>query len=118
MRSLSRRRASVRVAAAAAVVVLLSLLTPGLLIPGATPAAQASVADLDGVWACTVPDGFTYDQVAASAACGNTSSPRYHLRTPADDLYACTIPDGFTYDQVAGSAACGSSSAPRYHLRR
>ncbi len=89
--------------------------------PTQARSAQARPASLDNTWACSVPAGYTYDQVANRL---NVCSPSgfaysYHLRTPSDGVWACTVPSGFTYDQVANrlNVCSPSGFAYSYHLR-
>jgi len=45
----------------------------------------------DGTWSCTVPSGFTYDEVQiVTGTCGPNPTDYYHIRTPAP---VCTFPD-------------------------
>jgi hypothetical protein len=75
----------------------------------------------DSTWSCTVPSGFTYDQVkSVTKICGAGSQPYYHLRTPEDGLLACLQITGFVYDRVTTSTLCSPTGAPtiQYHLRK
>ncbi|MGE7437453.1 MULTISPECIES: hypothetical protein [Kitasatospora] len=112
---MSRRSAAARVLAAAG-------LTLSLFGVGASPAAaQARPHSLDNAWACSLPNGYTYDQVQSLiGACGASGfAIRYHLRVPADGLWACEVPPGFTYDQAQRLIGICSTFgfAYRYHLR-
>jgi hypothetical protein len=90
----------------------------------ASPAAptKAPVAATAGFWACSVPAGFTYDQVVNQlGVCSPFSFAfSYHLITPADAVWACSVPAGFTYDQVVNqlSVCSPSNFASSYHLRQ
>jgi subtilisin family serine protease len=77
--------------------------------------------NLDNTWACSVPAGYTWDQVINQL---NVCNPggwaySYHLRTPVNNLWACSVPSGFTWDQVANNLnVCSPSNfAYSYHLR-
>ncbi len=75
----------------------------------------------DSTWSCTVPAGFTYDQVKlVTTTCGAGSQPYYHLRTPTDGLNACLQIIGFVYDKVSTSTLCSTTGTPaiQYHLRK
>ncbi|NVK79182.1 hypothetical protein HG542_16100 [Streptomyces morookaense] len=91
---------------------------------GLAPAAQAAPAraeNLDGVWSCSVPQGYTYDQVVSRlGSCGQGFAPQYHLRAPQDGIWACSVPDSsFTWDQVVSRVnTCSTSGfAVSYHMR-
>ena len=102
-----------------------SLLIAPVAIPAfANPVSQETVLngnsatgalDLDGTWACSVPSGYTWDQVERTSACGSLSY-RYRLRTPVNGLWACAIPFGWTYDSIRSTSVCGSTGPYQYRL--
>ncbi len=77
--------------------------------------------NLDGTWACSVPAGYTYDQVQNQLNVCNPSgfANSYRLRAPADNIYTCTVPSGFTYDRVVNNLnVCSPSGfANSYNIR-
>jgi hypothetical protein len=101
---------------------LLGLL--GLLAVPTTNADAGPVTpqSLDGTWACSVPAGYVWDQVANNlGVCSPTGfAPSYHLRLPVDGLWACTTnAPGFVWDQVANNlSVCSPNNfAFSYRLR-
>ncbi|WP_405015823.1 hypothetical protein OHV05_00985 [Kitasatospora sp. NBC_00070] len=95
-----------------------------LLLAGFTvaPAGSAHAAGLDGTWACSVPAGYTYDQVQQTRQCSGGAgwtSTVFRLRTPAEGVLSCTPVDGFVYDNVTLGSACAQTGpqAPGYRLR-
>ncbi len=85
-------------------------------IQGASPAS----ADVLGTQ-CSVPPGYTYNQVRLELGRCSTSgfAPVYNIVAPADNIAACTVPDGFTYSIVRNELArCSTSGfAPTYNIR-
>jgi hypothetical protein len=72
-------------------------------------------------WSCTVPDGYTYDQVVqVTNTCGAGSKPYYHIFLPADNQWACLQVLGHIYDRVNTSTACSPTGVPtiQYRLRK
>ncbi|MEU9127280.1 hypothetical protein AB0D08_04020 [Kitasatospora sp. NPDC048540] len=93
-----------------------------LLADLAVAPTQAGAAGLDNTWACSVPAGYTYDQVQQTRQCSGGSSwtsTVFHLRTPADGVMSCTPVDGFVYDYVSLGSACAQigPQAASYRLR-
>jgi|GEM_PF-842727 len=88
---------------------------------GSTTFTWTITQNLDNTWACSVPAGYTWDQVVNQLNVCNPSgwAYSYHLRTPVNNLWACSVPSGFTYDQVANNLnVCSPSNfAYSYHLR-
>ena len=118
--SLSQRSATGLTARALALVGL--LLSLCAFVAPAAQAAPTRPASLDNTWACSVPAGYTYDQVQNNL---NVCSPSnfaysYHLRTPQDNIWACSVPtSNLTYDRVQDNLnVCSPSNfAYSYHLR-
>ncbi len=109
---------------------VLALAVVSLVIVPATIPAQASPGSaetppqgnsatgtlgLDGTWACSVPSGYTWDQVEPTGTCGSLSY-RYRLRTPVNGLWACAIPFGWSYDSLRATSVCGSTGPYQYRL--
>ena len=72
-------------------------------------------------WSCTVPDGYTYDQVIqVTNTCGAGSNPYYHIFLPTGNQWACLQVLGHIYDRVNTSTACSPIGVPtiRYRLRK
>ncbi|WP_344441190.1 hypothetical protein [Kitasatospora nipponensis] len=115
LRRIGRLAARTTLALAAAAAVLLANFA-------VAPADSAHAAGLDGSWACSVPAGYTYDQVQQTRQCSGGSSwtsTVFHLRTPAEGVMSCTPVDGFVYDYVSLGSACAQigPQAASYRLR-
>jgi hypothetical protein len=98
---------------------LATMLAAALLIFAPVQQARATV---DGDWVCSVPAGFTYDEVRSTFGCTTIgTAPQYHARVPANGLWACGVPAGFTWDAVQWTSRCTpifGSSARQFRLRR
>ena len=77
--------------------------------------------NLDGTYACSVPAGYTWDQVVSQY---NVCAPfayanSYRLRSPADGVSVCSVPSGWVWDQVVNQLnMCSPSNfANSYRLR-
>jgi hypothetical protein len=99
--------------------------TAGPVAASPRPAAPSPAAlGLDGVWACTVPTGYVYDQVQYTQQCSTSGRPTtvYRLRTPVDGLTACSVPPtGWTYDLITSTYGCALISgtpATTFRLRK
>jgi hypothetical protein len=84
-------------------IVLATLLAGTAIAVAAAARAEAH----DNFWACSVPDGHTYDTYVRNGACGTidrgeyldpTVLPMFHVREPAEGMVACTRPEGFFSD--------------------
>lgn len=88
---------------------------------GSTSFTWTISQNLDGTWACSVPAGYTWDQVQNQLNVCNPSgfAFSYHLRRPANGIWVCSVPSGFTWDQVTNNLnVCSPSNfAFSYHLR-
>lgn len=72
-------------------------------------------------WSCTVPNGYTYDEVVkVTNTCGAGSNPYYHIFLPTDNQWACLQVTGHIYDRVNTSTACSPDGVPtiQYRLRK
>lgn len=90
----------------------LTVLVAGMLATGGGSRAFATTGDPG--WSCSVPDGYTYDQIL-SIPCGGSAN-EYHVIVPVDGAWACTVPNGFTHDQVSSNSACAVNGLA-FHLK-
>jgi subtilisin family serine protease len=88
---------------------------------GSVSFAWAITQNLDGTWMCSVPAGYTYDQVVnqLNVCVPGYFANSYRIRTPVDTLWACSVPAGFIHDQVVNQLnVCSPSNfANSYRLR-
>ena len=88
---------------------------------GTASFSWAITQNLDGTYACSVPAGYTWDQVVSQlGVCSPTGfANSYRLRSPADGIYVCSVPSGFVWDQVVNNLSVCSPSgfANSYRLR-
>ncbi|MGQ0840002.1 S8 family peptidase [Actinokineospora sp.] len=77
--------------------------------------------NLDGTYACSIPPGYTWDQVVNQLNVCNPSgfANSYRLRSPANNIYVCSVPSGYVWDQVSNQLnVCNPSGfANSYRLR-
>src|SRR4051794_10932401 len=87
----------------------------------AAPVDEVEKRDLDGQWACNIPNGYVYSAVRSVLnTCGGSGfSNYYRLATPRDNINACQVPTGYTYDWVKSELnACSTNGfANTYHIR-
>jgi hypothetical protein len=94
---------------------LLAVLAGALAMGTISPALANGPGDFNS---CSVPTGWTYDQVSGTLGCGSGIQPLYHVVAPQDNEWACSVPTGFVYDQVSATNVCSMGGITNeFHLR-
>lgn len=71
----------------------------------------------NGLWACSVPVGWTWTSKGSGIGCNTAPSQRYYLWAPETGLSACSVPSGWTWTATAyAGGGCGTVVDKRFYL--